>query len=111
MIQDFFTTEFAVKRMTWLTDDEDNKYSSDTLIGTFLGHIQQANINLVQSLGLTFTKTYSVWCPVDTNVREGDKLETETETYSVRAVQKNNIGCNKHLELIIELDELVDMGS
>ncbi len=108
MISDFFTKTFTVKRASWLTDEYDNQYSEEVEVGSFLGHLQQANAQLAQTLGLNFTKTFTIWCPSDTDIREGDTVTSELISYSVRAIQVNNIGDNKHIELTVELDDVTE---
>ncbi|MFA6158894.1 MAG: hypothetical protein WC763_04730 [Candidatus Paceibacterota bacterium] len=106
MISDFYKTLFVVKRSVWTTDGSDNPYSEEQEVGQFMGHIQQAAPELVQSLGLSLTKSFSIWCPVDTDVREGDSLTSVQGVYSVRAVQQNAVGSNKHLQLVVMLDQI-----
>lgn len=60
-----------------------------------------------QQLGLSMTKTFSVWCAVNTDVEEGDEISANGVTYSVRAKQVNNYGNNKHVELLVERHEEV----
>lgn len=73
-------------------------------MGSFSGHRQQASAELVQNLGLTYTKAFTVWCPVGTDVVEGDTIEAEDGKYSVRAVQLNGNGLNRHKQIVAELD-------
>jgi hypothetical protein len=112
MISDFFTENFTVRRAVWL-EDFGGQYSEETIVGSFKGHKQQASPELIQNLGLSLTKSFSVWCPVDSDVLAGDTLLSGQEQFSVSAVQLNNIGSNRHKELIIELDDevLVNQGS
>lgn len=105
MIEDFFTTLFTVNRSAWTTDGEGNPYSTESEGETFYGHIQQANAELVQHLGLSLTKAFSVWCARDTDVKAGDTIATNGTTYSVRAVQDNATGDSEHFELIVESDD------
>jgi hypothetical protein len=106
MISDFYTTEFSIKRAAWTEDGEGNPYSEEQVVVSFNGHIQQAQAELATNLGLSLTKAFMVWCPIGTNVKEGDILDTTEASYSVRAVQDFNNGDNKHMELIVELDEI-----
>lgn len=106
MIYDFYTTTFTVKRDVWTTDVDSNPYSAESTVGTFTGHIQQANAQLAASLGLSFTKTHSIWCAIGTDVKEGDHLTSASGSYTVRAKQTNNIGDNKHIELTVESDSI-----
>lgn len=102
MISQFFTTTYTVKRLSWTTDGSGNQYSTLVAEGTFKGHIQQADPDLVQNLGLSLTKTYALWCPTGTDVLEGDTVTDGTDSYTVRAVMEYANGDNAHLELIIE---------
>jgi hypothetical protein len=106
MIENFYTTYFTINRATWDIDTDNNPFSTETEVGTMYGHIQQAEAGLVQSLGLNFSNAYSIWCPVDTQVRAGDTLNSVAGLFSVKAVQKYNVGGNKHLQLVAQLDEV-----
>ena len=106
MINEFFTTLYVIKRASWLTDEENNPYSGLVEVDQFMGHIQQAQAELIQSLALSLTTAFTIWCPIDTPVLSGDILESVDGQYSVKAVQKNNIGGNKHLQIIASLDEI-----
>lgn len=111
MIEKFYTTTFEVNRAVWKTDEALNQYSELSTVGTFLGHIQQASAQLVQNLGLNLTKTFTIWTYVDTDVIEGDSIETFEAIYTVRAIQKNDTGANQHLEIVVELDQEIELYS
>ena len=108
MINEFFTTLYVIKRASWLTDEENNPYSGLVEVDQFMGHIQQAQAELIQSLALSLTTAFTIWCPVDTLVLAGDILESVDGQYSVKAIQKNNVGSNKHLQLIVQYDGVVE---
>jgi len=105
MIDRFYTETVTVGRQTKKTDDDGNKYSEFEEVGTITGHLQQARAELAESLGMDLTKSFSLWCAVGADVEAGDTLTIDSVEYSVRAVQENNVGGNKHLELIIEKNE------
>lgn len=111
MIADYLTTEFTTFRASWKRDEDGNKYSDESSIGVFMGHIQQASPELVQSLALSFTKAYTIWCKHDTNVKEGDTLYGCDETFLVKAIMKNAIGNNRHMELVVEQEDKLSEGS
>lgn len=92
-----FTTTFSVERMSWSGD-------SSALVsqGTFKGHLQQARPEQSEAIGLRWTITFTIWCAIDADVKMQDRLTVGSDVYSVRAVQTNNVGVNKHLELIVE---------
>lgn len=102
MINKFFTTEFTQYRSEWQTDSEGNYYSDTVEVGSFKGHIQQADKEMVERFNMNYQTAFSVWCDIDTVVKKGDILENDTDTYTVSAIQENNTGSNKHLELAVE---------
>ena len=57
-----------------------------------------------------FTTTYTTrraqWLTDGDGNSYSALAEDGTSTYSVRAVQRNAIGDNRHLEVIVELDEV-----
>lgn len=101
-IADYYVTAFTAKRMVWTTDVNGNEFSQLASTLAFNGHIQQSSMELAQSLGLAFTKTFTVFCPLTTDVSEGDQLVSGAYTYTVRAKHEFANGDNKHLELICE---------
>ncbi len=102
MIQKFYTTEFKVYRDKWKTD-EHGKYTEKSLIGTYNGHLQQATPELAQQLGLKYTNTFTLWCDVLTDIQESDDVLISSVKYTVSAIQKNLVGINQHLEVILQL--------
>jgi hypothetical protein len=112
MISEFYTTHFTIRRASWSEDESGLASSAEQEVVEFDGHLQQANMELVQHLGLTLAKSYSVWCPTETDVLEGDSITDEDgNVYSVRSKQVNGIGMNKHVELLVELDRVESPGS
>ena len=102
MIGDHYVTTFTAKRMVWNTDLSGNKYAELSDINNFNGHIQQSSMELAQSVGLTFTKTFTIFCALDADVSEGDQLVSGNFTYTVKSKQEFANGDNAHLELICE---------
>lgn len=98
-IDDFYVTSFTAKRMVWATDGSGNQYSALADSAPFSGQVQQSSMELAQSVGLTFTKAYTIWCPFSTDVNEGDQLVSGLYIYTVRSRQEFGNGDNKHLEL------------
>lgn len=102
MIENNYTTLFVTYRAVWtqLTSEEAE-------VGQFFGHIQEASTDLVVSLGLTLTKPYMIWCAVSEDVKAGDTLNSTYGKFSVKGVRKFELGTNRHLELVANLDEVV----
>ena len=108
MISKFFTTTFTGTRGAWLTDGDGFPYSSPSAITSFKGHLQQATPRLAQYLNLNYTKTFTVWVAVGTDIKQGDMINDGTYYYSVKEIQDNSfVGSNKHLELVVERSEEV----
>ena len=103
-IERFFTTTIVNTRMTW-----SNESSAETSVGSFLGHIQQAQPEIAEMVGEAWGKVFIVWCDKDTDVETGDSLSIESGdysgTYSVKNKQINATGRNKHLELTVVKDQ------
>lgn len=100
MIERFYTTNFSVRRMVWSGDS-----SSEQSIESFMGHIQQAAAELSESMGLSFSKAFTIWCPVDTDIEDGDAVTDGEWLYTVKAVRENKVGINQHLEVVVERRE------
>jgi len=97
MIKRLFKTSFTIKRMEYTAD-------KSTLVtqGTFFGHIQQTSPEKAAQLAGSFKISHSIWCEIGTDVEIGDVLENGTDKYIIKAIQSNNIGYNKHLQLYVE---------
>lgn len=103
MINDHYNTLFTVYRMQEQVGDVWKQEMSQN--GSFYGHKQRATSELTQNLGISFTKGYTIWCPVDSDVYEGDNLlDDEGNYYSVTAINPRNYGNNQHLQLVVEQD-------
>lgn len=100
MINTRYTTKFTNGRMVW-----DGEYSEIDEANWFYGHIQQTTAELTQSLALTFTKAYTIWCKLNTDVEVGDELESGSNKYIVRAIKDLLVGKNKHKQLFVEKQE------
>lgn len=91
--------------MAWVGDS----YAEYGLQTTFLGHLQQTEETMTESLGLTFTEAWTIWCPPDTLIERGDKVVDSvdsTKEYVVRFVQEYEMASasegNRHLEVFVE---------
>ena len=100
-IERFYNTVFTVARQVWSGDS-----SAETVQGTFNGLIEQGiSKTLDQNSAFRFTKPYTVFCPIGTDVQEGDKLTENSRTYDIKYVIKEEKGGNGHLELIAERND------
>jgi len=97
MISKRYNTTFTNERMVWY--DEASELEEET---AFTGHLQQAGAELSESLGLTFTKAYVVWCSLNTDVEVGDQIGAIGKTFIVRAIKDLLVGNNKHKQLYVE---------
>jgi hypothetical protein len=108
MLSDFLTSAFQVYRASWDTDSEGNAYSEEQFVEEFYGHLQQANMQLTQAMGMSLLTTFSIWCSPDTNVLPGDTIIYGDLKYSVKAKQEFLTGDNQHFELLVESDGVVE---
>lgn len=109
-IEKFFKTTFTVKRQVWSGDS-----SAEETQGTFNGLIEQGvSKSHDEDTGFRFEKPYTIMCPVDTDIQEGDVIEEieysgdsqiGLKTYDVKYVMKENLAVNKHLEVIVERND------
>jgi hypothetical protein len=87
MIERFFKSTFVIYRQEWVVEtvgDTEIDKSEEVEQDTFKGQLQQANAQIALSLGLTTTKTYTVWCPLDTDVMDGDVLVSGDQKFTVK---------------------------
>lgn len=97
MINQKFNTIFTNSRMLWYEDEAELQ----SAVG-FYGHIQQLGAEAATSLGIAWTKAYKVWCPIGTDIQEGDEIGEGGNTYNVKGVKSLDLGNNKHKELYVE---------
>ena len=110
-INDFFTILFVVTRPVWDTDKDGNSFSTPEEVSSFMGHIQQASPELIETLALNFSEANSIWCPLDTDVKAGDTLQSIKGAFSVKAIQKFDNGSNKHMQIVALKNETEPIGS
>lgn len=96
-ISNFYTTTLTRKELEYTGTK--SVYVTAT---SFVGHLQQASPDVIQFYEGKFAITHIVWCAVDTSINEGDKITTGGVDYTIKSIQKNNIGANEHLEVYIE---------
>ncbi len=100
MINGYFTTAFNVYRMVWSGES-----SSEMISSSFYGHLQQANGATVKNLADSITVSHSVWCPLDTNIKVGDRLTSKSGFFTIKQIFKYDTGGNQHLELLVEKEQ------
>lgn len=86
--------------MVWSNDS-----SSEITTGSLMGHIQPAGLNLAQSQGLRYSKAFTVWMAVGSDIQAGDRLNDGSRFYSVKAVTERSYGANRHIQAVVERDE------
>lgn len=111
MIKRFFKQTFTNSRGAYEADIDGNKKSSLSEVGSFSGHRQQASQDLVERFNLSFQTAFSIWCPVDTDVKIGDVVDEGGYRFTVRGIQENNYGRNQHLELAVDGGEKITQES
>lgn len=98
-ITHFFTSEIIVKRLS--TTSGYKKIFQST--ATVDGHIQEADRESRQRLGIIEERAWCAWFPVDVDIQEGDRLVDEHGMeYLVKEVTTKDYGINQHKQLILE---------
>lgn len=97
MINSYYTTQFTIMKLTY-TGNKGTKGNG----GTFMGHIQQADMQMAQDLKNLFTITHTVWCGLNEAVKVSDEINDGTSYYEVKAIQEFKIGGNQHKELLVQ---------
>jgi len=96
-IRERYSTTVTVSRLV----TTGNKQSFST-VATIKAHKQPLNAEYKELFEGDWTKSYMLYTDVDENIKMGDKLTIESETYYVKAFKKWDVGNLTHLELIIE---------
>jgi hypothetical protein len=102
MLSNLKNFEYNLSRIQWLTDDDDNRYSSNVALTTGSGHLQQASKELVERYAMSFQNSFTLWVDFGTDIQIGDTLTSGTDKYTVRGLNTLNYGNNKHIEVVIE---------
>jgi 2-phospho-L-lactate guanylyltransferase (CobY/MobA/RfbA family) len=98
MIQRFYDKTFTNKRLVWYEETSElQDYSS------FKGHLQQLGAEDAESLGMAWTKSFKIWCDIDTDIEVGDEIAEGSKSYTIKAIKILDMGGNKHKELYVEL--------
>lgn len=97
MISRFFDTEFDVLRQS-----RSGGKSEFAEHGTVTGHLQQVDQEWAVRFAQGKSLTHRAWCAIGEDIVVGDALETGGSRYVVRGVQRNVVGSNKHLDLLLE---------
>jgi len=98
MIERFYDKTFTNKRLVWYEETSELQDYS-----TFKGHLQQLSPEEANTLDIVWTKSFKIWCGIDTDIEVGDEIGYLGKNYIVRAIMYLDTGNNKHKELYIEL--------
>lgn len=99
-ISRLFTTTATIKRLS--PDNADADKEGYTTLGTCLGDLQPARIEVTHMVEGALFKTYNWWCPLDTNLLEHDRLIIGDATYVVSGVVKWTQGSNPHTKALVQ---------
>ena len=102
-IAKFFTTTVDITRMVWV-----DRKSTETAVGSFKGHVQQAQPEFVESIGEAWGKVFLLWSAKGIDIQVGDTVTIDSGdyvgTYSVKNKQLNATGANQHQEFVLIKD-------
>lgn len=96
----FYDDEIIVHR---LVSDIYNKTEEYQLLGNIMGAIRPINANdAFLTEGIPF-ETLKLYCEIDENVQEGDKIIFDEKSYIVKNVRKYHLKDIERLEAFISL--------
>lgn len=111
MIETLFDREIVVRRSKTISGYRKGFSSTATVEG----HLQPVGNDTRQGLPNVDTKDHVLFCPVDANIKKGDKLEVkikdstgyvrDTQYFLVKSVEfrvEGNSGISEHLEVQAE---------
>ena len=107
MISNKFTETFEVYRLTWTTDQSGFKSSELAKDGTFKGLMQQTSPEDTEFLRLSFNKSFTIFCPLNTDIQPTDIIRFDGYEYGVRNQIDYREGINKHKQVYLEQLEAV----
>jgi hypothetical protein len=82
-------------------DYNENNITERTEVDTFSCHLQHANPEETEKLGMRFTEAYEIWCDKDTDIEKGDEVVIDDWKYKVGGILKHEYGYNQHLKVFI----------
>lgn len=100
MISLKFTRQVSQYRMEYGSD----MISAMELLDTFNAYIQQTTQEN-QVFGDSYSKMWTMWCDIEQDIREGDKIVYNGIVFYVKGVQYFNNGINKHIETLLQKDD------
>lgn len=101
-IDDYFDKSITIRRLSEISG---NKTAFQT-VTVAQGHRQDLSEEERQIMDGATNKSYKIWCDIDENINEGDKLTIESTDYEVISKNQKDYGTNQHLEVICnQVDE------
>jgi len=97
----FFTDTATISRNTVSTDEHGNKFTSLVEVGDITGKLRNLKPELAEQLRLNVTNSYTFWIDNTADVQRGDAVTIDSIDYKVHSMQKNDIGRNQHIKLIL----------
>jgi len=101
MIDNFYTKEGTIYRREY---GEDNK-TTKTEVESFGCHLQDADPEVSETLGMRHTKAKEMWCDIDTDIKDEDEVEIGSNKYKVRGILNRDYSyCsqNDHKKVYLE---------
>jgi cystathionine beta-lyase family protein involved in aluminum resistance len=98
-LKNFFNKSVVIRRLETVSGYKKNFVAT----GTIDAHIQRLtdedSFQLYGALG----GTHKLWCDVAEDIQAGDRMmDPDGEEYDVIATNKQDYGCNVHLEVILK---------
>ena len=108
MINNRFKEEFEVYRQEWIEDQNGFESSELDYSHEFKGLMQQTSPEDTEFLNLSFNQSFTIFCPLNTDIKSTDIVLYDGWEYGVRNIIDYTDGINKHKQVYLEkLDEKV----
>lgn len=98
-LQSFLT---KIAQVTRLAEISGTKRESYQVAATFPCMIQPLAIEEVNVVGGVFGKTFKLFCLLDADVKDTDKVTIEGSDYLVKGISIYDFGVNNHKEVILQ---------
>lgn len=97
-IDDFFNQTITLKRLNTTSGNK----AAYTTVSSIKGHRQNLSQVEVEAIDGATSKSYKIWCSLDEDVDEGDRMTIKGIDYEVISIELKDYGTNQHLEVICD---------
>lgn len=98
-ISRFFDENIVIRRLKTVSGNKKTFQGTATVEA----HIQEADRETRQLLGIIEERAWVAWMSEDTDINEGDRVTgADGKIYTVREITLKDYGINRHIEALLE---------